>query len=179
MPPVREHVPLSGFTTLGWVARPGGSWGAPMQRSSPRSAPRTSRGEPVLVLGGGSNLVVADEGFAGTWSGSLPGGSSGNQPDGPAGHRRGGRGLGRPGRACGQDGLAGVECLSGIPGLAGATPIQNVGAYGQDVAETITAVRAYDRGPASVIELAAPTAGSATGPARSSGTAAARPSSSR
>ena len=42
-------------------------------------------------------------------------------------------------------GLAGLECLSGIPGLAGATPIQNVGAYGQEVADTITAVRTYDR----------------------------------
>jgi UDP-N-acetylmuramate dehydrogenase len=43
------------------------------------------------------------------------------------------------------EGLAGLECLSGIPGLTGATPIQNVGAYGQEVAETITAVRVYDR----------------------------------
>ena len=42
-------------------------------------------------------------------------------------------------------GLAGLECLSGIPGLAGATPIQNVGAYGQEVAEVITEVRVYDR----------------------------------
>ena len=41
--------------------------------------------------------------------------------------------------------LAGLECLSGIPGLTGATPIQNVGAYGQEVADTITRVRAYDR----------------------------------
>jgi UDP-N-acetylmuramate dehydrogenase len=43
------------------------------------------------------------------------------------------------------EGLAGLECLSGIPGLAGATPIQNVGAYGQEVAETIIQVRVYDR----------------------------------
>ena len=46
---------------------------------------------------------------------------------------------------CVAEGLAGLECLSGIPGLAGATPIQNVGAYGQEVADTITSVRAYDR----------------------------------
>jgi len=51
--------------------------------------------------------------------------------------------------------LAGLECLSGIPGLAGATPIQNVGAYGQEVADTITRVRAYDRATAEVVELAA------------------------
>ena len=51
--------------------------------------------------------------------------------------------------------LAGLECLSGIPGLAGATPIQNVGAYGQEVADTITRVRAYDRARAEVVDLAA------------------------
>ena len=51
--------------------------------------------------------------------------------------------------------LAGLECLSGIPGLAGATPIQNVGAYGQEVADTITSVRAYDRATAGVVDLAA------------------------
>jgi UDP-N-acetylmuramate dehydrogenase len=49
--------------------------------------------------------------------------------------------------------LAGLECLSGIPGLAGATPIQNVGAYGQEVAESITAVRAYDRESGKVVIL--------------------------
>jgi UDP-N-acetylmuramate dehydrogenase len=51
------------------------------------------------------------------------------------------------------EGLAGLECLSGIPGLAGATPIQNVGAYGQDVSETITEVRALDRERDEVIRL--------------------------
>jgi UDP-N-acetylmuramate dehydrogenase len=102
------------------------------------------RGEPVLILGGGSNLVVADEGFDGT---VVQVATKGVHRDG------------EPGRvtvAAGEDwdavvagtvaaGLAGLECLSGIPGLAGATPIQNVGAYGQEVSETITAVRTYDR----------------------------------
>ena len=99
-------------------------------------------GEPVLILGGGSNLVVADAGFDGTVIQVLARGLS-----------RGGDGVTV---AAGEDwdavvawtiaeGLAGLECLSGIPGLAGATPIQNVGAYGQEVAETITAVRTYDR----------------------------------
>jgi UDP-N-acetylmuramate dehydrogenase len=55
---------------------------------------------------------------------------------------------------CVADGLAGVECLSGIPGSTGATPIQNVGAYGQEVAETITSVRVYDRQAGAVAELA-------------------------
>ena len=103
-----------------------------------------SRGEPVLILGGGSNLVVADEGFDGTVIQVAT-----------KGIRRG-REPGLVTVAAGEDwdavvawtvaaGLAGLECLSGIPGLAGATPIQNVGAYGQEVAETITAVRTYDR----------------------------------
>jgi UDP-N-acetylmuramate dehydrogenase len=57
--------------------------------------------------------------------------------------------------SCVAEGLAGLECLSGIPGRAGATPIQNVGAYGQEVAETITLVRAYDRARGDVVELRA------------------------
>jgi len=56
-------------------------------------------------------------------------------------------------RACVDDGLSGVECLSGIPGSTGATPIQNVGAYGQDVSETIVSVSAYDRRAGAVVEL--------------------------
>jgi UDP-N-acetylmuramate dehydrogenase len=108
-----------------------------------------SRGEPMLILGGGSNLVVADEGFDGTVIQVATRGVSLRSP-------RGWHGGHRVTVAAGEDwdavvawtiaaGLAGLECLSGIPGLAGATPIQNVGAYGQEVAETITAVRTYDR----------------------------------
>jgi UDP-N-acetylmuramate dehydrogenase len=112
-----------------------------------------ARGEPVLILGGGSNLVVADEGFDGTVIQVVTRGRS-----------RGGE----PGTvtvAAGEgwdavvawtiaEGLAGLECLSGIPGLAGATPIQNVGAYGQDVSQTITGVRAYDRTAGQIVTIA-------------------------
>jgi UDP-N-acetylmuramate dehydrogenase len=111
-------------------------------------------GEPVLVLGGGSNLVVADEGFPGTVVHVATRGVKITADDGgvtvvvaagedwdPLVER------------CVDEGLSGLECLSGIPGLAGATPIQNVGAYGQDVAETIVAVRAYDRLRDTVAEL--------------------------
>jgi UDP-N-acetylmuramate dehydrogenase len=55
---------------------------------------------------------------------------------------------------CVADGLAGIECLAGIPGSVGATPIQNVGAYGQDVSETVVSVRALDRATGAVEELA-------------------------
>ena len=108
-------------------------------------------GEPVLILGGGSNLVVADAGFDGTVIQVLTRGLGG----------------GRPGMvtvAAGEDwdavvawtiaeGLAGLECLSGIPGLAGATPIQNVGAYGQEVSQAITQVRAYDRTAGTIVTI--------------------------
>ncbi len=55
---------------------------------------------------------------------------------------------------CVAEGLAGIECLSGIPGSTGATPVQNVGAYGQEVAQTITSVRVYDREADAVSDLA-------------------------
>ena len=101
-------------------------------------------GEPMLILGGGSNLVVADEGFDGTVIQVATTGL----------HRGDDAGLVTV--AAGEDwdtvvawtiasGLAGLECLSGIPGRVGATPIQNVGAYGQEVSETITEVRTFDR----------------------------------
>ena len=124
------------------------------------------RGEPLLVLGGGSNLVISDDGFPGTViQVATKGIHRMTGPDGRldrASPDAAGPGRREPGApvtltvAAGEDwdtvvascvaaDLAGLECLSGIPGLAGATPIQNVGAYGQEVADTITRVRAYDR----------------------------------
>ena len=104
-------------------------------------------GEPLLLIGGGSNLVIADDGFPGTVIAIATRGVC-YEPDSD----------GRVAMtvAAGEDwddvvagavahSLAGLECLSGIPGRAGATPIQNVGAYGQEVAEAITTVRVFDR----------------------------------
>src|SRR3954447_8392107 len=108
-------------------------------------------GEPLLVLAGGSNVVVADEGFPGTVVHVLSRGIE------PTGHGRVTVQAGEPWddfvAACVARGVAGVECLSGIPGSVGATPIQNVGAYGQEVAETISSVRVYDRREDRVREL--------------------------
>ncbi|MCW2958660.1 MAG: UDP-N-acetylenolpyruvoylglucosamine reductase, partial [Solirubrobacterales bacterium] len=103
-------------------------------------------GEPLLVLGGGSNVVVADEGFPGTVV--LVRTTGIERADGGAKvvlTVAAGEDWDAFVARCVADALAGVECLSGIPGSVGATPIQNVGAYGQDVAETIVRVRAYDR----------------------------------
>lgn len=104
-------------------------------------------GEPVLVLGGGSNLVVADEGFAGTVVQVVGGGVE--VADDGCGVVSVTAGAGEPwdafvATAVGQ-GWVGVEALSGIPGTVGATPIQNVGAYGQEVAQTVARVRVWDR----------------------------------
>lgn len=114
-------------------------------------------GEPLLVLGGGSNLVVADEGFPGTVVRVAVTGAQ--VAAGEAGAVRVTAAAGEDWdglvRQCVADGLSGIECLSGIPGLAGATPIQNVGAYGQEVAQTIVTVRAYDRRQAEVVTLSA------------------------
>jgi UDP-N-acetylmuramate dehydrogenase len=105
-----------------------------------------SAGDPVLVLGGGSNLVVADEGFPGTVIHVATSGVSyARRSDGVEVTIAAGESWDDIVAAAVAEGLAGLECLSGIPGRAGATPIQNVGAYGQEVAEAITSVRVLDR----------------------------------
>jgi UDP-N-acetylmuramate dehydrogenase len=108
-------------------------------------------GEPVLVLGGGSNLVVSDAGFGGTVIRVATEGVDVRQ----AGDRvevtvAAGENWARLVDWAVSEDLAGIECLAGIPGLAGATPIQNVGAYGQEVRTTIARVRALDRATAAV-----------------------------
>jgi UDP-N-acetylmuramate dehydrogenase len=107
-------------------------------------------GEAVLVLAGGSNVVVADDGFPGT---VVHVRTRGVERDGTsftvqAGERWDPFVAERVG-----EGLAGVECLSGIPGSTGATPIQNVGAYGQEVEEVITSVRVFDRAEHEIADL--------------------------
>jgi UDP-N-acetylmuramate dehydrogenase len=101
-----------------------------------------SAGQDLLILGGGSNMVVADEGFDGS---VVHIATTGLDIDGTTVTVAAGEPWDAVVRRTVAAGLAGLECLSGIPGLAGATPIQNVGAYGQEVAETIALVRVYDR----------------------------------
>jgi UDP-N-acetylmuramate dehydrogenase len=104
--------------------------------------------EPLLLVSGGSNLVVSDDGFAGTVVRVATSGVSVESADlcGGAMVRvaAGEEWDGFVTRAVAQ-GWSGVEGLSGIPGCTGATPVQNVGAYGQEVAQTIASVRVYDR----------------------------------
>jgi UDP-N-acetylmuramate dehydrogenase len=110
------------------------------------------RGEPVLLIGGGSNLLISDTGFDGT--------AIRIATQGTALHHRtlelaAGEVWSDAVAATVRAGLAGIECLAGIPGSAGATPIQNVGAYGQEVSSTITEVVAYDRRTAETVTLPA------------------------
>jgi UDP-N-acetylmuramate dehydrogenase len=115
-------------------------------------------GEPLLVLGGGSNVVVGDDGFPGTVVRDV---RSGLTVEGDIG-TCGGASLRVPAgtpwedvvERCVTEGWVGVEALTGIPGSTGATPVQNVGAYGQEVAGVVSTVRVWDREQARVRTLA-------------------------
>ncbi len=112
-------------------------------------------GEPMLVLAGGSNVVVADAGFVGTvMRVATRGVEQLRRSDGrvwldvQAGEEWDALVV-----FCIEHGLAGIEALSGIPGSVGATPIQNVGAYGQEVADVLAGVRALDRTTGEIHDL--------------------------
>jgi UDP-N-acetylmuramate dehydrogenase len=100
------------------------------------------RERPKLLLAGGSNVVIADEGVPGT---VVLARTRGIERDGDTLIVQAGEPWDDLVAHCVETGLQGFECLSGIPGSTGATPIQNVGAYGQDVSETVRWVRVYDR----------------------------------
>ncbi|MCK8435862.1 UDP-N-acetylmuramate dehydrogenase [Streptomyces sp. D2-8] len=108
-------------------------------------------GTPLLLIGGGSNLVIGDKGFEGT---ALVIATKGFSLDGTTLELAAGEVWTDAVARTVEAGLAGVECLAGIPGSAGATPIQNVGAYGQEVSSTITEVVAYDRTTGESVTLA-------------------------
>ncbi|RKN08151.1 UDP-N-acetylmuramate dehydrogenase [Streptomyces radicis] len=99
-------------------------------------------GTPLLLIGGGSNLVIADSGFPGT---ALRIATTGFALDGTRLELAAGEDWSAAVARTVEAGLAGIECLAGIPGSAGATPVQNVGAYGQEVSTVLTEVVAYDR----------------------------------
>lgn len=140
-------VPLARLTTLGL--------GGPAERLVvvesdddliAALADADAAGRPTLLLAGGSNLVIGDGRVAGDTIVLRTTGTT-DEPDGD--HVLRTVAAGEPWDAVVArsvaDGLSGLECLSGIPGTTGATPIQNVGAYGQEVADTIVRVRVHDR----------------------------------
>lgn len=137
-------VQLSLYTTLG-LGGPAATMLTAYDDAEVVAAIRSAVG-PVLVLGGGSNLVVGDDGFPGT---VVRIASQGRNPTRDEGDLlldvAAGEDWNQLVTDCVDQDLAGIECLTGIPGLVGATPVQNVGAYGQEVSQTIVLVRAYDR----------------------------------
>lgn len=149
---LRQVFPLASVTTL----RLGGPARRVITASSADEIAQSVRdvitsGEPTLVLGGGSNVVIPDAGFAGTVILVRSRGVEVLDPGSGAD-----RDLVTIRVAAGEpwddvvalavaSGWSGLECLSGIPGSAGGTPIQNVGAYGQEVSETIVGVEVLDR----------------------------------
>lgn len=113
-------------------------------------------GERVLVVGGGSNLVVGDDGFDGTVVHLESRGHTVERHDGEALLRvEAGQDWDELVAATVDEGLGGLECLSGIPGCAGATPVQNVGAYGVEVAELLVDATLYDRRADAVLTVPA------------------------
>ena len=109
----------------------------------------------VFILGGGSNVLIADEGFDGiVLQIALKGISALTEKDETVYiTAQAGEDWDEFVAFCVKNNLAGVECLSGIPGFVGGTPVQNVGAYGQEVSETIESVRVFDRKSKEILEL--------------------------
>jgi UDP-N-acetylmuramate dehydrogenase len=147
---IQENVPLAPLTTLqvGGMAR---HFAEIKREDDVLEAAQFAKGRdlPLFVLGGGSNLVVADSGWPGLVLKIASGGITTPKVDDPAGTAL----LFSVGAGVHWDDFvaqtvdqncAGIECLSGIPGSIGGTPVQNVGAYGQEVADTIESVRAFD-----------------------------------
>ena len=153
---IQEHIPLAPLTTLqvGGAAR---YFAAAASEAEVHEGAQFAKSKqlPLFILGGGSNLVVADSGWPGFVLRVAIGGITRQTTNETA--------LFSVGAGVDWDDFvahavanncAGVECLSGIPGSVGGTPVQNVGAYGQEVSETIESVRALDLQQDRIVELA-------------------------
>jgi len=145
--PLLERVPLAPYTTLG-LGGPARYFHECRTEAELRQALTAARERRlrVQIIGGGSNLVVADAGFPGlVLKVAIGGVTFRDAPDGV--ELVAGAGVEWDGlvRQAVERGCAGIECLSGIPGTVGATPIQNVGAYGQEIADGLVSVRCLER----------------------------------
>jgi UDP-N-acetylmuramate dehydrogenase len=152
---IRENVSLAPFTTL----KIGGPAKYFIKTTNDEELTKafaiaSSKRADILILGGGSNLLISDAGFDGY---VIHIASKGIRFDdlGNYSHVTGeaGENWDKFVEDCVSRGLVGIECLSGIPGNVGGTPVQNVGAYGQEVSQTILAVRCFDRSNKKIVEL--------------------------
>jgi len=144
---IQQNVPLAPLTTLR-IGGPARFFAEAREEDELLAAFSFAeqRGLPLFILGGGSNALVADEGFPGlVVHVALKGVTWRDEGDRVVCVARAGEDWDEFVSRCVERDLAGVECLSGIPGSVGGTPVQNVGAYGQEVSETITSVRVFDR----------------------------------
>jgi UDP-N-acetylmuramate dehydrogenase len=149
---MEENKPLAPFTTFG-IGGPARWFVEAVSEDEivEATACARERGFALFVLGGGSNLLISDAGFDGL---VLRVGLLGIEAyaDGPAGDAFGewvyrvaaGEDWNRFVQRAAVDNCAGIECLAGVPGTVGGTPVQNVGAYGQEVAPVIECVRVFD-----------------------------------
>jgi UDP-N-acetylmuramate dehydrogenase len=152
---IYENVPLAPYTTLG-IGGPARFLAKARTEDQILDALYFARVRscPVFILGGGSNIVVSDAGFPGlVLRIELPGIRD-------LGHEDGARVSAGAGvewdvfvQHCVQRNFGGIECLSGIPGTVGATPVQNVGAYGEEAGEVISTIRVLDRVSQSFAQL--------------------------
>src|SRR5580692_10239896 len=154
---IQENVALAPFTTFGI----GGAARWFVEAASETEIVDAvgwarERSLPLFVLGGGSNLLVSDAGFAGLVLRVALKGMASAEDAGSRLYRvaAGEDWDGLVARAV-EDNCAGIECLAGIPGTVGGTPVQNVGAYGQEVSSTIEGVRAFDVHERTFVELTA------------------------
>ena len=155
-PRIERNVPLAPLTTLG-IGGPAKYFFRAESVDQIREALAwaSSISEPLLILAGGSNVLIADQGFPGVVVQIALRGINVESEDGEsvivkvaAGER-----WDEFVALAVENRWAGIECLSGIPGSTGATPIQNVGAYGQEVSETIASVKTLDRSTGRVTSL--------------------------
>jgi UDP-N-acetylmuramate dehydrogenase len=157
---LEENKPLAPFTTFGiggparWFVQ-----AVSEEQIDEATAWAGDRGVALFVLGGGSNLLVSDAGFKGLVLRMALRGIAVEDAPHPPGQTIYRAAAGEDWDAfverAVQDNCAGVECLAGIPGTVGGTPVQNVGAYGQEVAAAIERVRAFDLQQHSFVEFPA------------------------
>jgi len=144
---LERDVPLAPFTTIG-IGGPAKHFVRVTNVDDLREALQWARQESqrIFILGGGSNLLISDRGFDGlVIQIDLRGITVESEDEFAMVKVAAGEPWDAFVRFAVTNGWAGIECLSGIPGLTGATPIQNVGAYGQDVSETVARVEVLDR----------------------------------
>jgi UDP-N-acetylmuramate dehydrogenase len=157
MAPPEHDVPLAALTTLGIGGPASGFLTARTPDDVTSACDWCERHRaPLFVLGGGSNLLIADEGVQGVvLRMAIEGREFVADADDTLVRAGAGEHWDAVVAATVERGLAGLECLSGIPGTVGGTPIQNVGAYGQEVSDTIDAVEVFDRRAGGLVTLSA------------------------